>query len=317
MKNSYTIVYDAFQEAKWFQGLNKAFKGAKLVTIDLVKNKPEIDRVIRYDRPDIILIRENRVVLGLEKTTEVPTGHNIGQRFARIVCAAEERIPFIYFLPFAVMKHGKYASVCWINARLLVALKKLSQIHKVPILAVNWKSDDKYELIRDGTQDIFLKEIIGQFIDHDFKHKIPILTEVYQEMDKAYNESLKKYPKYASPPETLILTKTTKYLTDLKRKFGKTIKLPLHFLKRRETILYKIGMKYVRADPYTGMQLIYDYLLARAGITPKERNRNLVLQMLNISNEMWRKVANKKERKDIKIYTLFSDLIELKDAIII
>ena len=76
-------------------------------------------------------------------------------------------------------------------------------------------------------------------------------------------------------------------------------------------------MKYVRSDPYTGTQLIYDYLLARKGTTSKERTMNIVLRMPNISSTLWKKAVAKKNRKDIKLYTKFADLIELSDGIII
>ncbi len=88
----------------------------------------------------------------LEKTREVPTGHNVGQRFARLVNAAEEGVMVIFFLPFIARKHGKYSSVCYIPARLFTALQKIEIIHQIPILAINWPSDSLYELIRDNSE---------------------------------------------------------------------------------------------------------------------------------------------------------------------
>ncbi|MFL6318179.1 MAG: hypothetical protein ACJ73C_15780, partial [Nitrososphaeraceae archaeon] len=57
---------------------------------------------------DIILVEDEVPKLILEKTREVPTGHNVGQRFGRLVNAAEEGVMVIFFLPFIARKHGKY-----------------------------------------------------------------------------------------------------------------------------------------------------------------------------------------------------------------
>src|SRR3989344_9069171 len=143
------IYCDALQEGEWFRKISPYFKNAKVEKIKpRGKNLTNIDNLIEYDRPDIILLINDRVVFALEKTEEVPTGHNVGQRFARIVRSIELNIPFIYFCPFVAMKHGKYANKCFINARLLKAVEKMEYIHNVTILVMNWITDDNYELIR-------------------------------------------------------------------------------------------------------------------------------------------------------------------------
>jgi hypothetical protein len=61
------------------------------------QNPHYIERLLRYDRPDIILVEDEIPRLVLEKTREVPTGHNVGQRFGRLVNAAEEGVMVIFF----------------------------------------------------------------------------------------------------------------------------------------------------------------------------------------------------------------------------
>ncbi len=311
---SYKIYYDAFQEAKWFQSLDKEFKDAELLSINQARDA-EVLRLLRYDKPDIILLKDGKAVLALEKTTEVPTGHNVGQRFARIVCSAEEKVPFIYFFPFLAMKHGEYASACWVNARLLEAMKKLSEIHKTPIIAINWECDVNYELIRDGSQDLFLKQVIANFIKYGFTGKVPILDKAYEAMKAKFQEALNRHPQYSALPPTAKETITKEYLANLKAKYRNFNANEL-INSREKSLIYDIGMKYVRADPYTGTQLIYDYLLARKGPTPKERTMNMILRMPNISKTLWGKAAKDKNRKDIKLYTKFADLIELSDGVV-
>lgn len=311
---TYQIYFDAFQEAKWFQSLNKEFENSELLPINQAKD-PEALKLLRYDKPDIILIKDGKAVLALEKTTEVPTGHNVGQRFARIVCSAEEKIPFIYFFPFLAMKHGEYASACWVNARLLETMKKLREIHTTPIMAINWECDNKYELIRDGSQDIFLKEVVDDLVRHDFSDKTPILGKVYEIMGAKFQEALTRHPQYSDLPPTAREVITKEYLENLKTKY-RNLNFDERVTSREKSLVYDIGMKYVRSDPYTGTQLIYDYLLARRGVTPRERVMNIILRMPNIPKALWEKAATSKSRKDIRLYTKFADLIELSDAVI-
>jgi len=311
----YKIYYDAFQEAKWFQSLNSEFENAEPLPINQI-NDPEVLRLLRYDKPDIILLKNDKAVLALEKTTEVPTGHNVGQRFARIVCSAEEKVPFIYFFPFLAMKHGEYASACWVNARLLEAMKRLSEIHSTPIVAINWECDENYELIRDGSQDLFLKEVISDLVKNNFDSQSPVLKRAYKIMRVKFQEALERHPQYSSLPPTVKEVLTREFLGEIKEKL-RNVHLGELITYREKSIVYDIGMKYVRSDPYTGTQLIYDYLLARKGPTPKERIMNIILRMPNISKELWEKAAISKERKDIRLYTRFADLIELSDAVII
>ena len=118
------IYCDAFQVVEWFNKLSNSFRNAELLEIESRgRNPPLIEQLIEYDRPDIILVIDGKVKLALEKTEEVPTGHNVGQRFARIVKSAELQIPFIYFCPFVAMKHGKYANKCLSTPDYLLLLK--------------------------------------------------------------------------------------------------------------------------------------------------------------------------------------------------
>ena len=73
-------------------------------------------------------------------------------------------------------------------------------------------------------------------------------------------------------------------------------------------------MNYIRSDPYTGMLLFYDYLYARKGKNENQRDVNMVCSIPGIKKSEWQQ-TNKK-RKDIRIYSRFSDLILLQDGIV-
>src|SRR4030042_4743958 len=100
------IYYDNLQEGQRFRQLNPEFSSAELIAInDIVPGTP-VAKALEYDRPDIILADAGQPILVIERTVEVPTGHNVGQRFARLAAAAEAKIPLVYFGPYMARKHG-------------------------------------------------------------------------------------------------------------------------------------------------------------------------------------------------------------------
>lgn len=312
----YKVYYDAYQEARWFTKqvpLLNDLPDSDLIPLNTVTNNPEIARMLRYDKPDIIVAQDDKVVLAFEKTTEVPTGHNVGQRFARIVCSAEERVPFVYFFPFVARKHGTYTSVCWVNARLFDATRNLSKFHSIPILPVDWPVDTDYELIRDGTQDRFVSKVLTELFNNNFSLSTPIIKEVYKTMEEKYNEAVTRHPSYADLPNTALIVRTGDYISGLKDRIP--INLPDYFSSREKSLIYTIGMRYVRSDPYTGTQLIYDYAKCRKGPSKTDRDVNLVLYMPHITYEMWNKASRSLSRKDVKLFSIFSDAIQFKNGV--
>ena len=106
----YEIFCDSLQEGLWFKKLNNSFSEARLVVIpnsQKGQQKYGIDKVLQYDRPDIVLKDNDDVIFVLERTVEVPSGHNVGQRFGRLVAAAKERIPVVYFGPYMARQNNR------------------------------------------------------------------------------------------------------------------------------------------------------------------------------------------------------------------
>ena len=81
----FTILYDEPQEADWFRNLHPDLVDADESTITNAVVNPD---VLAYDRPDIVLLDDQQPILVVEETVEVPSGHNVGQRFARLAAAA-------------------------------------------------------------------------------------------------------------------------------------------------------------------------------------------------------------------------------------
>jgi hypothetical protein len=315
----YEIFCDNEIEARWFKNLNKELQGAETVTIGKRdSNIPIVESLIEYDRPDIILLKEKEPVLVVEKTREVPTGHNVGQRVARLVRAVEMKIPTIKFFPFDARKHGEYSGICNLNIRILSAFENMWKIHATPMLAVNWKCDKNGELIDDGSEDDELKEIIEGYILSGCSKKCKEFEKQRIKNIKEYETRVAKRKNYAAPPPSVVFKKT-KTLIKSKKHLLKKDQIN-HLQKNDESLIYLIGMTEKncrREDPYTGTQFIYDYAYCRNGREPDDKNKNLILEFPKIKMKVWNsKNPNDKKRKSCNWY-LVANALCFKDGVLI
>jgi hypothetical protein len=307
------VVYsDNAIESSWFKDLHKSFKNieSKLI-LNRGNNPSAIENLIQYDRPDIILIRNGVPVLVIEKTREVPTGHNVGQRVARLVKAVENRIPTIKFFPFDAKKHGEYSNICNLNIRLLLAFEKMWSIHGCPIIALNWKSDDDGELIDDGSEDNEIKQVINDFVLSNFSSRCNSFAAIRKNNNTEYANRLSRRSQYGLPPPSVEFQNTIVFLKTLN--FGIDSKTNQSLIKNTKSLVYTIGMtedKCKRQDPYTGTQFIYDYAYCRTGTKPSDKNINLFLLFPNIRKSVWeKKNPNNLDSKSCNWYLIANALI--------
>ena len=304
---------DNLLEAEWFSQLDLRLEKAKICVIrGRGLNPKPIDELVFYDRPDIILLADGKPILVLEKTAEVPTGHNVGQRFARLVRAAEFGLPTLFFVPFDKRKLGKHSSMCNVNARLLRALKQVGKIHNCPVLAINWPCDPKGDLVIDGSENKDVSQIVRAIIDqhHDVENDFLLIYESWLELELERRETA--FPNYKKLPNSVEILGTKNFLVSRG--------LASAYLEvREESLVYTMDMspaKCKRQDPYTGMQFVYDYAWLRNGPTPRHRTRNLVLNIPNVTKETWLQMnPNDPATKSCNWY-LDADAICLLDGII-
>lgn len=307
---------DSDVEARWFMQLDERLADAATRAIGTRgSNSPVVDSLVAYDRPDIILLDEGTPMLVLEKTSEVPTGHNVGQRLARLVRAAEHGISTFFFLPFESRKHGAYSSVCRINARLLTAMRRMTEIHHVPVLPVEWPADDHGTLITDGSEDTALADLVSAALDSwpalwpnaISKHRSWLATEEQRRIEQ--------FPSYAKLPPSVAIRDTSEFFNEVE--FTPLADSPLE--ARAESLVYRIGMtpeNCRRQDPYTGTQFIYDYAWLREGPTPADRTKNLILHIPHVDLRTWQELnPNDPSSKSCNWY-LTADAIVLSDGVI-
>lgn len=316
------VIYcDAKHEGLWFRDLSPLLANAKFAMIGRRgTNIPIIESLVFYDRPDIILMNNGEPVLVLEKTSEVPSGHNVGQRQGRIVRSIEHNVPAVYLQPFDAMKHGPHANVCHLNPRLLQFYTKLWDIHNTPALVVEMPSDSDWELINDGSEDGEISAVVHGFLQSGFDWNCGKFLQYRQQMPEQATQRIQARNSYGKPPPSVNIIPTSALAERIRERSGGKQDLPSEWVQREESVLYKIAMspeKCRREDPYTGTQFIYDYLYCRNGAKPSDKFRNLVLDFPKISVARWKQAnPNDPGRKSVLWYATANGIL-LKDGLII
>ena len=289
--SNFVVYNDNAIEASWFKDLHPSFENLKSKDIlGRGQNPPVVENLVQYDRPDIILTDGSKALLVIEKTREVPTGHNVGQRVARLVRAVEDQIPTIIFFPFDAKKHGTHSSICNLNIRLFLAFERMWDIHQCPIIALNWIADSDGELINDGAEDDEVKSVIEDFVASGFNINCSRFTSVRKQMDLDYKRRLARRSQYGDPPPSVTFNHTLNFLNNLGFNINQSEKDSL--LKHKMSLVYLICMteeKCKRQDPYTGTQFIYDYAYCRIGTRPADKKKNLILHFPKIKKKVWDK----------------------------
>lgn len=312
----YTIFADNLIEASWFRSLSPLLSLAAYTPIgDRGSNPDAVEDLIRYDRPDIILLHGARPVLVVEKSREVPTGHNVGQRLARLVRSAEAGILTVMFSPFDARKHGDYSAICNLNIRLIRTFERMSVLHGVPVLAVNWPADGSGELVDDASSDERMSAIVDEFLRRHHDIAAPEIIRQTALMRTEYEARLRRYPAYGKPPRSVDIVPTTSLGSSFDSLEGS---LAESFRRRSKTLVYAIAMspaKCRREDPYTGTQFIYDYVWCRSGSDVSDKHTNLVLRFPDLTTQTWFAAnPNDPVRKSCNWY-LTANAIWLKDAV--
>ena len=314
---NFTILYDEPQEAEWFRSLNIGFKNANLLPITDAQRWPSVQGVLLYDRPDIILLDGQTPILVVEQTVEVPSGHNVGQRFARIAAAAEAGVPFLYFGPYVAMKHGgSTAGARYVNARLFLALDAVKKATGTAVTTISWPVDQYFEVRRDQLKDSDVREYIESLLglyarqpDLEALNKRILTSDIHQRMvaerDTFVSTSIRNPEQYHSPPPSVAILTQPQFT----RRHGQVHR---ELQGVAEFVTYRVGMTYIRSDPYTGMAMLYKYLYVL-----EEPSRALVLWFPNITRAMWHTAASNTIRKDVRLFRIAADAILFADGLVL
>ena len=226
------------------------------------QHRQQLQPVLAYDRPDIILLDGVEPVLVVEETVEVPSGHNVGQRFARIAASAEAGVPFLYFGPYVAKKHGGItAGPRYMNLRLFYALDNVNKMTGTAITTINWPADDDFEVRRDSAKDSDVRDYLDTFMQlylddpglESLNHRL-VISETHNRLiadrTRFVESSIRRPEQYDRPPNTVEIMTSHEFNT----KHGALLR------DSGEVVLYRIGMSAIRSDPCTGMAMLYRYL---------------------------------------------------------
>lgn len=317
MNKTLTILYDEPHEAAWFRALHPSLNDAKEEAITAARAWPSVQRVLAYDRPDIILLQGEIPILVVEETVEVPSGHNVGQRFARIAAAAECGVPCLYFGPYVARKHGgKTAGPRYMNVRLFHAIDAMVRTTKTAITTINWPVDKHCEIRKDREKDQDVREYLEAFFKAYQERGLngvsaallasAVHNRMIAERDAFVLKSVRSPEQYDGPPPSVEFFSAEEF----QRRHGIALeKLPP---KAKEIVLYNVGMRNIRSDPYTGMAILYKYLYII-----EHPSRSLILWFPNITASKWRKAASGADRKDIRLFRIAADAILFSDCLLL
>lgn len=313
--HSYEVFCDSLQEGMWFKNLHPDFANASLMVIpgsQREQKKYGIDRVLQYDRPDIVLKDNNRVIFVLERTVEVPSGHNVGQRFGRLVAAAKERIPVVYFGPYMAYKHGgDTAGPRYMNLRLFYSLQNVSEFYNTAITTINWPVDSHCEVLKTPVKDIRLKDYMDLFLGYYNSYGMNGLTEYiknssfqqqqYTEQQTFAQDQIRDPDQYDYPPDSVEIMPIRQF---------ESVYCQVPNLSRRisDVLVYHVGMNNIRSDPYTGMAALYHFLYGRDNL----------IQVLHFPNIYYCEWCNLRQTtKTYRMYKEFCHAILFSDGLIL
>ncbi len=307
------ILYDEPQEGAWFASLDPRLKNAPRRELSSGIANSALDIVLGYDRPDIVLLSDGHPILVLERSEEVPSGHNVGQRFARLVAALKADATGVYVFPFVAQKHGGITSgPRYVNLRLFQGMKAVEKVYRGSLIPICWPVDKDYEVMKTPAKDAPIKTLVSAFLDHVEQGGLPSVFGNNPEALKAWStaaqfgKTIKRSKVYEAPPPSVEVLSTA----DAGAKFN----ILADDLKEfSEVVVYLIGMTYIRSDPYAGMAMLYDYLYCRSG--GKQPNKALALYCPQVSLAEWKKAALAgNTNKTIRLFVEAADLLVFKNG---
>jgi hypothetical protein len=270
-----------------------------------------IKQILYLDAPDLIVEIDMEPIFSIEISSEAGTGHNVFQRFARLVASVEKEVPSFYIYPEAVIINRKKGGTTkWdvINPLIFKALDDVMSIYGIPSLFYYFpsdyrthadpnsspnfnshkglKMDDQYlgcPDVRDSEmQHLFtcideIIEINERFGVVKGRSKLLANTIVRDRRSFMLQEFTLKNGNLNSSPLTATKKIPTEYILNYLRPFEKSgYKIGELLRSRKDSIVYQIDSKDFRSDPYTGCIAAIDHLICREGKTFEERKYNLI-----------------------------------------
>jgi hypothetical protein len=291
-------------------GLCPSLAGASYVDITKCREK-QIVECFAYARPDAVISVDGKVVVSIEQTQMNPSGHNIPQRFSCLVRAAELGIPSILYYPAYSRRTFSDPNVRYLQVRVPLAQKRMSQIYGVPSLSVFWPTNSKTKLPATDQpahrpMATVIESLVVNAVNHGNLLKLVEVRAALQTMDEMIKRFAARYKQNSSvrkllrdgfpgasangltvdPPSGVVLYQTADFVRSLPKMMstdqGRAVASRLN--RRNLTLVYTGTANKMGNDsehPWPGYLTLFDMLYVRTdtGRKATERLHNLVYRL--------------------------------------
>tara|TARA_X000000368_G_scaffold222645_2_gene175765 strand:- start:2701 stop:3900 length:1200 start_codon:yes stop_codon:yes gene_type:complete len=247
---------------------------------------------IKFATPDIIIqkVEKNfsKIIFVSEFMTHTPQHDHVFQRFERIYCSSNQRVPTAFVLPFRKSKLEKggarteYRQVSYKpNPLAIHTYIKTSHINKTPTLMYFWpekngylKYDSKHQTapkieedilkwfeflnnaVSNKNQNLYNSSIVKERLD--YLEKISLLDDINFSSIK-FNDFILNFKSYYNLSRVNIIS-TNQVIRDFKLDPSK---LSNEFLSRKKSLIFKYSSKQFRTDPYCGFIAGFENLFCK------------------------------------------------------
>ncbi|MGB8781257.1 MAG: hypothetical protein WCD81_11505 [Candidatus Bathyarchaeia archaeon] len=281
-----------------------------------------VRRLLFFGHPDVILsyydgIQPERAVFAWEITDAKPATDHWMQRFTSLVGACETGVPSVFILRFETITDAWSSKI---KSEFFYAYNRVMDIHRIPIYIANWQSDSAGRLQEDpqypGIPDrrstpmvdsIAFFEMVMEYTVHgrDFRN-LPQERLIVELRDKLVVQ-ISQIPKPSDYERLCVadrngIVDTSSALDYIKGKVKRELpEIPERIKNRRKSLVFVprpqilsrrrrnpkeslLGRIQKRnGNPYNGMPLAFDFMFCRLGITPRERDVNLIIDLSELS----------------------------------
>lgn len=317
---------------------------SRAVRVDITKaTNPAVTALFDYARPDVVVAVDGKPVVSIEQTAMNPSGHNIPQRFSFQVRAAELGVPSILYYPEKSRRTYSDPNERYINPRVPLAQRRLTQLFRVPALSSFWPTDHRKLPDPRPAAQRQMAELVAALINGAGSGAAllarPEVKHALAEMDRvvaAYSTRIRENASVRclvsegyvtaeaakglciDPPPGARLENTAVFLMEA----GLTSAPPALRAKlsaRRHTLVFTGTANKMRTDsehPWPGYLSLIDILYCRTGRTPLDRHTNLAYR-LPVTSSTYLSRANKANPPTATyIVDTFADVLVLNDGLV-